>query len=112
MFKSKKLNKAKIYKWGISAGIGQLIYIVLVVLIIMALDQIMKETAAYGGPLAMLLVLILLVFSAAISGLIVFGYPAYLFLQKNYKQAVCTVLTSLATILIGFLFVLLVVFTI
>ncbi len=112
MFKSKKLNKAEIYKWGIGTGIAQLAYIVLVVLIIMAMDQIMKETAAYGGPLAMLLVLILLVFSAAISGLMIFAYPAYLFLQKNYKQAVCTVLTSLATILIGFLLVLLVIFTI
>ena len=112
MFGSKKINKGEIYKWGIGAGIAQLAYIVLVVLLMMALDELMKGTAAAGGPMAMVLVLILLVFSATISGLIVLGYPAYLFLQKDYKQAVCTVVTSLATILLGFLVVLLVVFII
>ena len=33
------------------------------------------------------LVLILLVFSAAITGMIVFGYPAYLALNKRIKEA-------------------------
>ena len=112
MFKSKKVNKNEIYKWGIGAGIAQLGYIILVVLLMIAMEEFMKDTSAYGGPLAMVLVLILLVFSATISGLIVLGYPAYLFLQKNYKQAVCTLVTSLATILIGFLIVLLVIFII
>ena len=112
MFGSKKINKSEIYKWGIGSGIAQLAYIILVVLVMMAMEEFMKENSASGGPLAMVLVLILLVFSATISGLIVLGYPAYLFLQKNYRQAICTLVTSLTTILLGFLVVLLVLFII
>lgn len=110
MFGKAKLTKKDTLKYGIGAGVAQLAYIVLVVLIMLAMDNFLQGSSAYGGPLAMLLVLILLVFSAAVSGMIVFCYPAYLFLQKEYKAAVCTLVKTLATLLIGFLIILLVIF--
>lgn len=108
MFNKTKTNTKEIYKWGIGAGVIELAYIILVVLVMMGLDRFMRNENS--GPLAMLLVLILLVLSAAISGIVVFGYPAYLALQKSYKEALLTLLTSLITIIIGFLLVLLVIF--
>ena len=51
--------------------------------------KIMEKFAPKDVPeIAMiLLMLFLLVFSAAISGLLVFGYPAYLMLHKDTKRA-------------------------
>jgi len=51
-----------------------------------------------------LLILFLLVFSAAVSGLLVFGYPAYLMLHKDAKRALqilgCTFLYSLLILIV------------
>lgn len=108
MFFKNKINIKEIYKWGIGAGMAELAYIVIVVLVMMGLDKFMRNEN--NSPLAMILVLILLVLSAAISGILVFGYPSYLTLQKSYKEALLTLATSLITIFIGFLLVLLVIF--
>ena len=50
--------------------------------------------------------LILLVFSVAVSGVCVFGYPAYLVMEKKYKQAFKAVGITLLTIFIVLLIVL------
>ncbi len=110
MFNKNQINKKDVYKWGIGAGIAEIAYVILVVLLMNFLDAFMSQQA--GGTLAILSVLLLLVFSAAISGFFVFGYPAYLFLQKKYRQAVLTILTTFLTILVAFVAVLLFVFVI
>ncbi len=105
MFNKNKIEKKEIYKWGIGAGIAEVAYIIAVVFLIGFLDEFMSNQS--GGVLAIFSVLLLLVFSAGISGFFVFGYPAYLFLQKKYKQAVLTVLTTFITLLVAFVLVLL-----
>jgi hypothetical protein len=104
----KKINKNEIFKKGIGAGAAQIAYIILVVLLILSLDRFMNDSA--GGPLAMVLVLTLLVFSAAVSGLLVFGYPALFALQRKFNEAIMTLLVTLLTILACFIVVLLVIF--
>jgi len=61
------------------------IYCALVVAIINLFGQIFFAPPGFFGSV---LILVLLVFSAAVSGSIVFGYPAYLFLKnKQAKEA-------------------------
>jgi len=47
----------------------------------------MEEIAAKPGFLGIFLMLVLLVFSAAVTGSIVFGYPAYLAWNRKVKEA-------------------------
>ncbi len=62
--------------------------------------------------LGWILMLFLLVFSAAVTGLLVFGYPVYLVLNKKIKEALkvlgYTFLYCLGIILIVILFVVLI----
>lgn len=108
MFSSKKVNKSLIYKKGIGAGVAEIIYIILLVLLMTFLDRFMSKSAS--GALAMLSVLILFVFSAAVSGFFIFAYPIYLALEKKYQQAILTLLTTLLTLLAGCVIVLVVIF--
>ena len=89
----------KSLKFGILGGILEVIYIVLVALFMQGAENWFSGSGIFTG----VLVLTLFVFSAAISGLLVLGYPAYLALQKNYKEAILTVLISLMVIFILFI---------
>jgi hypothetical protein len=104
----KKMNKNEIYKKGIGAGLAQIVYIILVVLLVLFLDRFMNDSA--GGSLAMLSILILLVFSVAVSGFLVFGFPALFALQKKYNEAIMTLLVTFLTLLLSFIVVILVIF--
>jgi len=110
MFFKEKVDQKQVFKWGFGAGLAEIACIIIVVLVMLGMDPFFKASEQVGGPLAIIAVLMLLVFSAAISGLIVFGYPAYLFLQKQYKQAICTLIRTLLTIAVGFIIVLIIVF--
>jgi len=105
MFHLKKTDKSEVYKKGIAAGIAEIAYILLVVIVMISIDKFMEQKANMG--MSMLTVLLLLVFSAAVSGLLVFGYPAFMALQKKYHQAVLTLLITLLTLFLGFIIVLL-----
>ena len=48
----------------------------------------MSETSLQPGYLGVFLMLVLLVFSAAVSGSLVFGLPAYLAFNKKIKEAI------------------------
>ena len=64
----------------------------------------MSEISARPGLLGIVLMLLLLVFSAAVTGSMVFGYPAFLALNKNIREALrvlaYTLLYSLVIILL------------
>jgi energy-coupling factor transporter transmembrane protein EcfT len=77
----KKLNPSKI---GFLQAIGVLAYCALAVGI---LNLFARMFFAPPGFLGSLLILVLLVFSAAITGSIVFGYAAYLAFHKKVKEA-------------------------
>jgi uncharacterized membrane protein YbhN (UPF0104 family) len=105
MFHLKKNDKSEVFKTGIAAGVAEIAYVILVVIIMTSLDKYMQQNANMG--VSMLAILLLLVFSAAVSGLLVFGYPSFLALQKKYHQAILTLLVTLLTLFLGFIIVLL-----
>jgi|GEM_PF-2536115 len=79
-------SRRSVWKFGLLGGILEAVYCKLIVLLIIG-------TSAWGprnvSPLAgMTLVLLVLVFSVAISGVLVLGYPAYLVSQKKFKEAI------------------------
>lgn len=94
----KKLNPSTI---GLLQALGVVAYCTLVVGVLNLFGRIFFAPVGFFGSVFML---ILLVFSAAVSGSIVFGYPAYLALNKRIKEAlsilVFTLLYCLGIILI------------
>jgi hypothetical protein len=83
---------------GILTGIGTVAYCGAVALLMTTMNKIFAEMPGQG--LAIVTILLLLVFSAAVTGSLVFGYPAYLFIQKKFKEGIYTVVASLLTIIV------------
>jgi hypothetical protein len=85
---------------GLLQALGVAVYCPLIGGFISVADKIFPKPGFFG----IFLMLILLVFSAAITGSLVFGYPAYLALNKKVKEALYvlayTLGYSLAIILI------------
>jgi hypothetical protein len=80
----KKSKNLKPYLIGLFQALGISVYCVLVVLFF----QIMENNPIKSNKLITgLLILIILVFSVAICGLIVFGRPVYLAINKKIKEA-------------------------
>ena len=78
----KKIHSSLI---GLFQALGVVVYCSLVTGMLWALEKVSMSPPKFFGAVV---ILILLVFSAAITGSIVFGYPAYLFLKtKKIKQA-------------------------
>ncbi|MDD5341444.1 MAG: hypothetical protein PHC97_03360 [Patescibacteria group bacterium] len=94
----RKFEKKNIYKFGIGGGILEIIYILLIALLMNYLNEITIMINQVVGALSMLL---LFVFSAAVSGFLVLGYPAYLALTKKIKEAILTVLTTILTLFVA-----------
>jgi len=94
----KKINPSTI---GLLQALGVVIYCALVVGILNFFGKIFFNPPGFFGSV---FILVLLVFSAAVSGSIVFGYPAYLALNKKIKEALSVLafsaLYSLGIILI------------
>jgi hypothetical protein len=68
---------------GFLQALGVTIYSIL----IGSFFYLMEQVTSTPGFLGVVLMLILLVFSAAVTGSMVFGYPAYLALNKRIKEA-------------------------
>lgn len=82
-------------KAGVLAGLLESLYIIIVAVIMMRMEQFLPQT---DGILSIGMFLILLVFSAGISGTLVFGLPVHLFLEKRVKDAVRILITTLLTL--------------
>ena len=98
MFKKQKINGSEIIKFGFLGGIAETTYIFLVVLTMNSLGKIMPQQP---DILAGMMMLLLFVFSAGVSGVLVFGYPAYLAFQKRFNEALMTAVLTLATMVIA-----------
>lgn len=101
------MKKANLSIIGLLQALGLVIYCVLIAGM---LNLFGKTLTAPVGFLGSVLILVLLVFSAAVTGSIVFGYPAYLFLKnKQVKEALLilayTLLYCLAFIIIAILLI-------
>lgn len=92
----------KFIKYGIFGGLLETLYIfLLITLINLVTSNFPKENPSLLF-LSPILFLIVFVFSAAISGLLVLGYPAYLlFFEKKIKEGIITIVSSLVILLIA-----------
>ena len=96
--KKQKINESEVMKFGFLAGVAEASYCFLVALLISILEETMpRPPHPIISPLA---VLLLFVFSAAVSGILVFCYPAYLALQKRYTEAFMTAMITVVTLAI------------
>jgi len=96
MFGKQKINESAVLKFGFLGGILEAVYVFLVV----SLMNFLSKTATPADLVGGFLILLLLVFSAAVSGVLVFGYPAYLAFQKRFAESLMTALTTLVTLAI------------
>ena len=101
MKKHKKFNPSTV---GFLQALGAAAYCALVVFVILSFGKI---SAAPPGFLGSLFMLVLLVFSAAVTGSIVFGYPAYLALHKKISEAL-SILAFTALYLLGIILIIVV----
>ena len=92
----------KIIKRAFIDGFGTAAYIILIVLFVFSLQSFAQKKDTIIIPMAMLL---LFVTSAAITGFLVFGKPAMLYLDGKKKEAV-----SLLGYTIGILFLITLIF--
>lgn len=86
------MNKSNLSLIGFLQALGIVIYCALVGGLFLTFD---KLSLAPPGFLGIILMLILLVFSAAVTGSIVFGYPAYLALNQRIREAVTLIVYTL-----------------
>jgi hypothetical protein len=79
------MKKKEIIMWSFVNSVGVLVYVALVATIIQNGEKIFGEMKNFAGPIAFLL---LFVFSALVTGLLVLGRPVYLFLDGFKKESV------------------------
>jgi hypothetical protein len=79
------MNNKKILAWSFVNSVGVLVYVALVATIIQNGEKIFGQMKNFAGPIAFLL---LFVFSALVTGLLVLGRPVYLFLDGFKKESV------------------------
>jgi hypothetical protein len=91
------MNNSKLLFHGFLFSVGVIAYIVLVASIMQNAEALFGKMEKFWGPVAFLM---LFVVSAAISGLLVFGRPVFLFLNGQKGEGV-----KLALFTIGLLFV-------
>jgi hypothetical protein len=96
MFKKMGFDQSTVIKFGLLGGLAEALYCLAVTGLISLMDNITRGIDF--KILNFLLVLLLFVFSAGVSGILVFGYPAYLALQKRFIEAFLTAVISLLTL--------------
>lgn len=80
---------------GVVSGIMQVCYIVLVAFFMGATENLFSASKPGLMIFGIICVLSLLVLSVAISGVLIFGWSAYYFLEKKYREALnCFVAVS------------------
>lgn len=73
---------------GLLQTVGVTLYCSLISFFFVSMDKIQTDAPSVIG---LLLILFIFVFSAAVCGLLVFGYPLFLAFNKKLKEALCTV---------------------
>ena len=102
----KKIDLTEVAKKGMVAAILEIGFILFV-----GAYAIVSEGLFHPGSKSMIFgiasVLILLVTGVALSGLLILGYPAYYFLQKEYKAGIVFWGASLSTLITFFILIIL-----
>ncbi|MFA6422405.1 MAG: hypothetical protein WCV92_03340 [Candidatus Buchananbacteria bacterium] len=101
LFKSKEIKAKEVISKGIVAGLIQAAFIILVCLFVLSAGAIFPANSPFV-ILGLVALLILLVISVAVSAVIIFAIPAYLFFQKKYKEALSYIGSALIVLLLIF----------
>jgi hypothetical protein len=106
IFKKRKFALEELIKMGVISALMEVIYVVLVAAFFMVTESLFPADAAslIMGIIAML---ILLVLSASISGILIFGIPFYFASQKKYHEAGVVFVSSVVTIVAMFILIIL-----
>ncbi|NQU77601.1 hypothetical protein HQ544_02795 [Candidatus Falkowbacteria bacterium] len=100
LFKKNPTN-SHLIKSGILAGVLEAIYITVLIALGTTASSIFRDQFVDNQILNPILFLLIFVFSAAISTLIVLGYPAYLLhVEKKAREAMKTLMITLITLLV------------
>ncbi|MBI5072162.1 hypothetical protein HZB93_04770 [Candidatus Falkowbacteria bacterium] len=99
------MKNQRIWLWSAINAIGVFIYVVAVVLVMTNGERIFGQMKNIWGPVAFLL---LFVFSALVTGLLVLGRPVYLWLNNAKKEAIKMLLFTVANLFVILLLALLV----
>jgi hypothetical protein len=91
------MKNQKVWLWSAVNAIGVFAYVMLVVLVMTNGEKIFGQMENFWGPVAFLL---LFVFSALVTGLLVLGRPIYLWLNDSKKEAVKMLLFTVANLFI------------
>lgn len=94
IFSPKKEESFWLY--GIGGGLFEAAYCFFIAILMISLAGMIPGPEVFS----FLLLLLIMVFSAAISGILIFGYPLYLALKKQYQEAIFTALLSIATLIV------------
>lgn len=97
----KFLEKASASTLGFLQALGLILYCGLIALFFYT----MTKSSTQPGFFGFFLMLMLLVFSAAVSGSLVFGYPAYLALIRNKIKEALTILVFTLLYILGIILI-------
>jgi len=95
--------KLKPYLAGLLQSLGVTVYCLLVAVFFRTMEKLSITPIA---PVGTALMLLLLVFSAAVTGLLVFGYPCYLAINNKIKDALTLLAFTLLYCLLIFVVIL------
>lgn len=90
------MKNSKIVLYGLLHALGVLVYVLLVAWIMFNGQRFFGQMDGFLGPAAMLMLFVL---SAAITGALVFGRPALMYLNGQKTEAVDFLLYTLAWLL-------------
>jgi hypothetical protein len=93
---------------GLLQALGVGVYVVLISAFFHLIER--SEITPPGGFGTMIAILLLLVFSAAVTGSLIFGYPTYLIINKGLNRALQVLLYTSLFLLVTIIVALLIVF--
>ncbi len=92
-----KINRSLVWKFGLLGGLAEATYCLIIASTIFMIGRVMPEPKSQ--ILSTLLFLLVFVFSATISGVLVLGYPIYLASHQRFFEGLAMALVSLMTLM-------------
>jgi hypothetical protein len=102
----RKIDREDLIKFGAISGLLEVVYIVLVAGFFLFAESLFPVDSG-SAVIGIVAVLILLVFSAGVSAVLIFGLPFYFMIQSKYEEAGITLISSAATIIAVFILMIL-----
>lgn len=88
-------NKQNLYKIAVLGAILEGLYCIFIAWLLPELGRFFGKGE---NSLQIVIFLLVLVFSVALSGFLVLGYPVYLAIMQQYKAAIISITVSLSTL--------------